>query len=99
MLADEPLRLHVRGARIVAAHAVEHLQEIVAAVLRAENPLQRMAVRAIEQVALQLVRTGALASISALVNCSNSTGAGLSLRSAVAVLPAASSTVPAPSSA
>ena len=58
LLADESLRLHVRGARIVGAHALEHLLEIVAAVFRAENPMQRMAVRAIEQIALQLVRTG-----------------------------------------
>ena len=34
VLADQPLRLHVRGARIIAAHALEHLQEIGAAVLR-----------------------------------------------------------------
>ena len=76
MRADQPLRLHVGGARIVGAHALEHLQEVVAVVLRFENAVQRMAVRAVEQVALQIVRARrARQHLGSWSACSNSTAA------------------------
>ncbi len=56
--AVEPLRLPVRSAGIVAAHALEHFQEIGLGVLRLEDPLHGVAVRAIEQHPLDLVRPG-----------------------------------------
>ena len=58
VIAVEALRLHVRGAGIIAAHALEHLEEFRAGVLGFKNPLNGMAIRAVEQRALQLFRTG-----------------------------------------
>ena len=58
VLAVEPLRLQVRCARIVAAHAIEDLEEFFTAVAGHENPLQRMTVRAVEHCALELFGAG-----------------------------------------
>src|SRR5262249_57852915 len=49
VLADEPLRLQVGGAGIVAAHALEDLQEISRRMFGFEYSAQRMAIRAVEQ--------------------------------------------------
>src|SRR5262249_37827234 len=49
VLADEPLRLQVGGAGVVAAHALEDLQEISRRMFGFEYSAQRMAIRAVEQ--------------------------------------------------
>ena len=66
--ADQPLRLHVGGARIVAAHALEHLQEIGCAVL-ANSKIRCSEWQSVQlsRRALELVGPGALAIHSALV--------------------------------
>jgi hypothetical protein len=55
VLAGEPLRLHVGGAGIVAAHSLEHFEEISGGVFGFEYPVQRMAVRAVEHRPFQIL--------------------------------------------
>ena len=55
VLADQPLRLQVRGPGIIAGHPLEHLEEVGFGMPRLENPLQRVAVRAVEHHPFDLV--------------------------------------------
>ena len=53
--AHEPLRLHVRRAGIVPGHPFEHLEEVGFGVPGFENPLHRVAIRAVEHHPFDLI--------------------------------------------
>src|SRR5258708_24617581 len=55
VLADEPLWLQVGRAGILAAHALEHFEEISRRTVGFAYPAQRMAIRAVEQRPFELV--------------------------------------------
>ena len=52
---EQALRLHVGGAGVVAAHALDDLQELRLRMLGVEDALQGVAVRAVQQLPLQVV--------------------------------------------
>src|SRR5215216_4144548 len=57
-VADEPLRMLRRAARVVTDHPVEDADELLGVVLRAYDAVQVMAAHAIEQRLLLLIRAG-----------------------------------------